>query len=287
MADKFGLNYVLTVQEKTGESVIIKPPFTIELDITRNTLTSANVCQVKIYNLGAKTRGKIHRNKTDWGAPFQGISLEAGYGTNLTEVFNGNISASWSVREGVNYITQIECFDGGFAFVNSKTNRSFPAGTPQTAIIASMTGDLDYVKPGVVGKYDGILLRGNSYSGNTVQLLRELTGGGLFIDKSTAHCLGDAEYIINGGTIAVNAGTGLLQTPVLERTIAHFDMLFEPGLNVGRLANITSVSAPQFNGIRKIVEVKHRGMISEAVASSVVTTGGFFYSKSLTGVQKI
>src|SRR5690606_12851585 len=126
--------------------------------------------------------------------------------------FTGNISQAWSVREGTNFITQIECYDGGFAFVNGVTNKQFIAGTPREQIIRSLMGDLPHIKPGVIGSYPGVIGRGNSYSGNTANLLNEITGGGLFVDAGKAHALGTNEYFkAPGGLLRINAASGLLQ----------------------------------------------------------------------------
>ena len=285
MADssrKFNRNYRLTAADADGNNYVIEPPFTIEFDITRNTLAQANICQIRVYNLGAETRNALRRNATDWGPPYQPLKFEAGYGDNLAEVFSGNIRQAWSVREGTNYITQMETFDGGFAYINSKTDRAYPAGTPKTAVIASMVGDLDYIKPGSIGSYPGVLLRGNTYTGNTTSLLNEQAGGGFFIDGGRAHVLGDSEYIPDTSLIVINAQSGLLGTPVLEVGIIRLDMLFEPRLNVGRQVLLESLTEANFNGAYKIISVKHRGMISGAVSGNVVTSAGFFYTKILT-----
>ena len=50
--NKFGRNYLLTVQDDVGVLLsTVTLPITIEFDITRNTLASANVCQIRLYNL--------------------------------------------------------------------------------------------------------------------------------------------------------------------------------------------------------------------------------------------
>lgn len=283
--DKFGRNYLLSVQTQSGNTLQLTLPFTVEFDIIRNTLTSANVCQLRIYNLSLINRNQIRFNASDYGQ-FRAIEFKAGYGSNPPVVFTGNISQAWSVREGVNFITQIECYDGGFAFVNGVTNTQFPAGTPQKTVIQTLAGSLPNVKLGAVGNYPGQLSRGNSYNGNTTGILQELTGGGFFVDVGKANALGNNEYIaaLNGVT-TVNSQSGLLGTPVLEQTIVRFDMLFEPGLNVGHKITLDSITESNFNGDYKVTAVKHRGMISEAVCGSAITTGEFFYSKLLVPVQ--
>lgn len=283
--DKFGRNYSLSIQtDDSGGFLLVQPPFTIEFDITRNTLSSANVCQIRIYNLSLKNRNQIRFNVYEY-ATFKAIELRAGYGTNLPVIFSGNITQSWSVREGVNFISQIECYDGGFAFTNGVTNTQFPAGITQHTVIATMAATLPHTKVGAIGSFPGTLSRGNSYSGNTVDILRGITGGGFFIDKGRANALGTSEYIAApDGTTLVNSQSGLLGTPILENNILRFDMVFEPGLNVGERIVLTSITGMNFNGSYKVTGVKHRGMISESVCGSVITTGEFLYLKTQTPV---
>lgn len=282
---KFGRNYELKVETISGDTLTIALPFTVEIDITRNTLSSANVCQIRLYNLSELNRNQIFFNAFNQ-SKFRSILLKAGYGTNLSTIFTGNISQAWSVREGVNFITQIECYDGGFAFVNGNVDIAFPAGTPLQTVITTIMNQLPGVSVGAVGNFAGFLNRGNTYSGNPAQLLFEITGGAFYIDNGKAYALQSDEYIPQvGGTaqgqpiIVVNDDTGLLGTPVLEQTIIRFDMLFEPGLNVGRLVSLLSTTNPNLNGIYKVTSVKHRGVISGTVSGTMITTGEFINSK--------
>jgi len=285
--DKFGRNYALKVGTASGETLTITLPFTIEFDITRNTLTSANVCQIRLFNLSQKNRNLIRFNVSDYGQ-FRPITLTAGYGPliGLPVIFKGNISAAWSVREGVNFITQIECYDGGFAFNNGQAANTFPSGTPRKVVLTELAKTLPQTALGAIGDYLGYLTRGNSYSGNSAEIISDLSGGGLFIDQGKVNVLQTNECIAGtSGTTTVDASAGLLGTPVLERTIIRFDMIFEPGLNVGHKVKLVSATEQNFNGDYKVIGVKHRGMISEAVCGSVITTGEFFYSKILSLVD--
>lgn len=285
---KFGRNYLLSVQTQSGDTLTVKPPFTIEFDITRNVLSSANIASIRVYNLKKDSRNKIRKNVTDYG-DLRLISLKAGYGTNLSVIFAGSVTQCWSVREGVNMITQIESLDGGFAFVNGVTNEQFTNNTDQSTIIKTMLDNLDQVgvSAGAVGNFPGLLARGNSYSGNTTDLIRQLTNGNFFIDNNNAFALNSNEYII-GPTTTISSASGLLNTPTIEQTIVHFDMLFEPSLYVGQLANLQSITDLAYNGPAKVISLKHRGMISEAVCGDAVTSVGLFYGvPNLTGVAKI
>ena len=296
---KFGRNYVLTITKTDGSFVIIRLPFTVEFDIQRRSLSSAANANIRGYNLNEATRNFIRFNISDIGN-YVSVVLQAGYGTNLQAlpiIFSGNLTQAWSVREGSTFITTIEALDGGFAFNNSRSDGSFIAGTTKDSVIRTWMGDLDHVTPGAIGpsfttdSTSGApiqLGRGNPYSGPTVQLLKEQTGGegtsGFFVDLQTAHCLSNNEYINSEEPIYISSATGLLATPVLEETIIHFDMLFEPTLKPGYSAYLDSSTEANYNGLVRITAVSHRGMISEAVCGDCVTTAEFFYDKILTGV---
>lgn len=309
---KFGRNYLLSVEtdqntlsflngaETFGTTISIALPFTIEFDITRNSLTSANVCQIRCYNLSQTNRNQIRYNAYDVGGTPRQVLLKAGYGNVLNTIFQGNITQASSYRQGVDYITEIECFDGGFSYVNSNVSIPFPAGTPWIVVIKTLMAQLKGVTVGKVGNYIGVTGRGNTYSGNPAQLLFEITGGGFFIDNNVAYALGSNEYIPDlGTTLTINDSSGIIGTPTIEGTVARFEMLFEPSLDVGRLVSISSSVNPAFpsvlpagvmppsgiastfNTTYKITSVKHRGMISGTVCGSCTTLGEFYYSKTL------
>lgn len=273
--DKFDRNYVLLIEKKDGTTLKVMRPFTVEFDIHRNSQSSANVAQLRIYNLNPNNRSQIRLNQFDQ-LEQRKVTFAAGYGKNLSLAFDGNISQAWSVREGVNMITQIESFDGGFAYINAVTGQPFKSGTPKKTIVDSLAASLPGVTKGAIGNYAGSTSRGSSYSGNTTDLLDQLTGGGFFIDNGKAHCLSDDECLA-GDIPTINAQSGLLGTPVKESTYINFDMLFEPSLRVGQLIKLESstVSASdRINGIHKVLSIKHRGIISEAVCGNAITSVG-------------
>lgn len=285
---KFGRNYVLNVETRSGTTLTITLPFTLEFDITRNVMTSANVSSIRVYNLNANNRSQIRKNINDYG-DIRIIQLLGGYGDNLSLMFEGNITQAWSVREGVDFITQIESFDGGYAFANALSNVSFPSQTEQRTVIDSLINDLAGagVKPGAIGSFSGSLVRGNAYSGMTCEILQQLTGGRFYIDNGKAYALADNECI-SGPVTVINARSGLLGTPVREQTIITFDMLFEPKLIVGQQITLQSATADSnINGEYKVISLKHRGLISESVAGSAITTVGLLQPLGSQGLVMV
>ncbi len=278
MTEKFNRNYILIVQNQNKIPVTITPPFTIEFDITRTVLNSANVANIRVYNLSAQTRNSLAFNIFNQ-QDYRVFQLYAGYGNNLALIFSGNITECWSVREGTNWITQIQCYDGGFVYNNTTSNLTFPAGTPNVIVIAALVADLaPTVLPGVVTPILGETVRGKSYTGPTTQILGELTNGQFFIDLSTAYVLPQNSTLI-GSLPLIDASAGIIGTPVLEQNIMTLDMIFEPRLKGGQYTVLNTISpqfvrenAPVYTGTYKLNSVKHRGMISAAVCGDCITT---------------
>lgn len=282
--DKLQRSYQLLVDAVNGQTLEVDPPFSIEFDITRNILSSANTSAIKIYNLAENTRNSIYQDKNSTNL-YRKVQLKAGYGANLPTVFKGNISHSWSVREGVNFISTIEAYDAGFAFINSKTKAAFPSGTDQVSIFNHIISTLaPSVAPGSIGSFSGQTKRGNTHHGNSAELLTELSGGAFFVDLEKAHVLRDFECL-RGSLNVITSDSGLLGTPVREETIINFDMIFEPRLIIGQQIDLESSTAKNFNGSYKVISIKHRGMISDSVCGAAVTSVGLWHGPKLTVIN--
>lgn len=272
---KFDRNYSLSIEKADGEMLIVKPPFTLEMDITRNALTSANICSLRIYNLSERNRSLIRKDRNNFDI-YRKVELMAGYGTNLATIFSGNVTAAWSVREGTNFISQIESFDGGFAYVNGQVNTQFPAFTPTRSIISAITDSLPGVQKGLIGDFPESIQRGNAISGSATDALEQVTNGNFFIDNSVVQCLKPDECI-GAEALVVNSQSGLLGTPIREEAILHFDMLFEPALFIGKRIILNSSTGQNFNGEYKCISIHHRGIISPVVSGTLITTVGLFF----------
>lgn len=288
-AEKFGRNYILKVELKDQTTLTVKPPFTIEFDITRNVMTSANVASIRIYNLNSYHRAQIRKNINDNDA-FRSIELKAGYGDTIADIFSGNITQAWSVREGTNFISQIESFDGGFAFANSISDITVVKNTPKLSVMETLIEDLTDagISLGVIGSFPGSSTRGNAYSGNTTDILQELSGGRFFIDNGKAYILADNECVFGPVTL-INAASGLLNTPIREQTIINFDMLFEPKLIIGQkvILQSTTTDDSNVNGSYKVISLKHRGMISKAVCGDAITSVGLLQPLGSQGLVTV
>lgn len=288
--DKLGRNYQLNIQPQVRlknyvqtvaqqiDLIQVERPFTIEFDISQSVLGASREASFRIYNLSADRRAQIRKDWTDFTL-YRKVFLKAGYGQNIPEIFAGNITQAWSVREGVNFITNILAQGYDFATLNASLNSPtsfvFRKGTALKTVINTMVESLKPlgIAPGVIGNYEGSLLVGNSYDGNVIDVLNALTGGGFFVYNGKAYCLKNNEAF-TGELTVINRDSGLIGTPVREQTFLHLDMIFEPRLQVGQWVTLESITGDGVNDVWKITSLKHRGMISETICGSVITTVG-------------
>ena len=273
MANKGQRSYKLSVQKEDGETLVITNPFTLEFEIQRNTLSSVNTANIRVYNLSKQSRNHIRRDQFDFGV-VKKVKLEAGYGSDLSVIYQGTIYRAQSVRQSTNMITTIESQDGGWAAVNSKYSQQFPAGTENQTIINSVVEQLkkDGISTGAIGAREGTIPRGNSFSGATVEVLRQVSGDGFFIDNETVHVLGDNEFI-EGNILLITSASGLLGTPTKENLFVSFDILLETRIKIGQKIRLESVTVDDdINTEYKVVAVTHKGTISEAVSGQCITS---------------
>lgn len=267
-------------------TLVIKPPFTLEFDVKRNFWgTSNNTAEVRIYNLSENNRNLCRFDVDNYGE-FRRVVLQAGYGDQLSTIFIGNLQEGYSQREGTNFITTLSFLDGGYNFQNSIINQTFENGLSLNQIFIQMIQSMPGISVGAIGNYPEVNIRSSAYAGYTTALLNELSLGGFFIDKAKAHVLNPDEAIESNDVVVVSAQTGLLNTPRLSATFLHFDMIFEPRIDVGRLILLEALTDKKFNRFWKVAEVQHRGVISEAVCGDVITTVSCVYEPEIKSIPE-
>lgn len=293
---KLGRNYFLNVELSDGSILQVYLPFTIEFNIIRKNLGSVNTCQIRIYNLSKKNRNLIRYDMSDY-SNVRKIQLYAGYGTNLPLIFTGNIIQAWSIREGVDFITTIESYDGGDGFINGfiPGTATFPSGTTLQNIYKTLMSYMPNTTFGAIGPSfiyksgTSTLLvnsRSTSYSGDVGDVLRTITGGAFFVDNGKTYILSNNECI-NGNVSIVNYQSGLLNTPLRENSIVTLDIIFEPGIVLGQYIELDTSTFEELNsnsinnnnnvnGFYKITSLTHRGVISESICGDAISTLEFF-----------
>lgn len=274
---KWTRNYILSIQTEGGW-IDITMPYTLSFNISRNTMAQANTGRFTILNLAEDTRRRIYKDKFKTNV-YKGIELRAGYGDSketLPLIFKGNIKQAYSQRNGVNYETNIEAYDAGFAYVNANTSRSFAQGTTDKQIIETLIKDLPHISVGKIGSFTDKLPKGNTMQGPTIELLKNITKSNFFIDNEKAYCLKENECF-NGNVHLITSDTGLLGSPLREETFLTFSIIFEPRLQIGQYVKLESQTEKLFNGEYKVLGVEHQGTISDAQSGRCQTKVSLYY----------
>lgn len=269
---KFGRTYELSIEldEKTHDTIVIRPPLTISFDIVRSTLSSVNTGTISIYNLKEDTRKRIYQDRFDT-TTYRRVILKAGYGKDMPTIFRGNLRMAQSQRHGVNYITELDSWDG-YGIINGFTSRTWPAGTDQKTILSDIIKDMPNVLLGKIGDFPGKSYRGTSQIGSSWALIPGIAGDDAqaFVDNEQANIL-NLNEALTGDIQVIDASTGLLGTPKRNDALIEVKMLFEPRLIVGQILELRSRETV-YNGQYKVIGFAHTGTISGAVGGECITT---------------
>lgn len=290
--EKFFKNYFLRVETSVkDEFIIVEPPITLDVNVVRHTLSSVNNATFRIYNLSKATRDSIQVDSFEYQKKIgRRIELLAGYGSNLYTIFTGSIQMAQSERQGVDYVTTIQAYDGGYAVKQATIQTTLKAGTPYQKVVETLIGAMgDYgVSKGVLGQIVGATTRSVVLEGYAYELLKEYTNGDVFIDNQKVNVLKNREFL-SRSVPEISSESGLIGTPVFEETILKFKMIFEPRLSIGQKFKIRSVTSSSSNISQlkeyKVTSITHSGTFSSGVRSGVTTEIGCAFA--IEGFQGI
>jgi hypothetical protein len=214
-----------------------------------------NTMSVSIFNLAETKRLALVKDAED--STHIPIELKAGYDGQLVRLFKGNIFTSSTARNGVDFITTIECQDGGTDFLNSFTSR---AVTSKKAALAGILEDMPNTSK---GKYtDGMasILRPKIIVGNSAVCIDELLDDdeSFFIDEEKLYILKNDE-VIGSYIPIVSPSTGLKNTPTRKAKIVTFTTLMNPQIKCGGRIELKSTTAAHLNGVYKIDTITYNG----------------------------
>lgn len=274
--------------------VLIELPLTIEFSINRGLQANINFLNLNIYNLSEEIRNNIFQDRYPkfWGLDaYKKVIFVAGYEDDVNVLFMGNVYMCTSKREMGNIITNLQCLDGGFDIGGIYSSHTLAPKTTKQEAIEKLISDFEHIERGQVSLFPGIFERGTVLDGNTMLLLRKLTSNSVFVDLEKIHCLRYNEYVIpkpltilnkmypNKFPIieylnipVINADTGLLQIPQRRDTTIVIDTIFNPSIGLGQMIEIVSLYQTQYNGIYKVVGIKHNGTISASICGNLKST---------------
>jgi hypothetical protein len=277
MARKFIRQYVLTVTSGTGKLYTIKNPITVDFNITRQNLASLNTATFTLYNLKPQTRADLFHDLYDT-SQFLPVKFFAGYGYLTSETdnfiaqcFNGHVKQAYSYRDGSDYKTVIECWDGGTALNNSFISMTMPAETSFKSILQNLASNMLNIAGAVISdKFSEITGRATTLFGSPFDIANKLTGNNFYVDNQTAFALKIDDALV-GSLNVIDNSIGILDTPKRTGTQVEVTTMFEPRYGVSQEVLLKSASNPILNGQYKLTGMVHSGVISDAVSGDCKT----------------
>lgn len=276
---KFGRTWKMIIEGAT-EQWTFGMPFTINFRSSATGTPTANVAHFQIYNLPEKVRNDLVKDSWD-DLAYRRMSFSAGYESEsqLSVIFVGNVTWSYSYRQGPDWITTIDALDGNWGMTKGKINCVVPGNASFTQILRTIALALPNVKIGAISNSlkpatAGMGQRTVSVVGNPWQALIDRIiplNAHISINKETLNILAQGEYIpSNGGLTEITEEMGIIGSPQRQVALSTFTLVFEPRLEVHQKLSIQS-SQP-YSGDHSVLSIEHQGTISPVVSGDLTTS---------------
>ena len=254
MSNKFGRRYELVVRFSKDEAIIIKPPFKIQFNGTKSIDRGLNKMNVSIYNLSESKRRKLTKDEDEKSEYLQ-IILRVGY-DEIQTIFQGNVNKAYSVKSGTDFVTTLECLDGGRDYLFSFTSRTVKG---KDNSLNSILEDMPNTNKGKI-TLQNQLTRAKVLVGSSSKLIEEqlLEDENFFIDEEKVYILKDNEMIGEEAAV-ISPETGMLGMPSKEKNVVSVDILMDPHIKIARPAKLESKLAPSLNGIYRVDKIDYKG----------------------------
>ena len=233
----------------------------VEFKVVKTLKAEPNTCEITIHNLNESSRTEFAK------LPLR-IRLDAGYGTNLERVFEGDLRWSKSRHDGTEWLTKIECGDGDRAYRFASVSKSFKGGTNPKTMIKEVAKSMGLTVPSNIAEAkalakafaSGMTLNGNSRNEMTKLLGKH--GMGWSVQDGRLQVLGTEA--LEGTAYVISEDTGMIGSPELSApakpgalpTLKLKHTLF-PALTPGRKIRPRSSAIPA--GDFRITQVTHVG----------------------------
>ena len=239
----------------------------VEFQVKKTLKPEPNTCDLKLYNLTSDHQKQIEQNPAVLKLKKVPVRVEAGYGTNLAQIFLGELRAGWTVNDGPDVITELSTGDGEKGMASARLNVSFGPGTPIDTVLREIVSTLG-VGQGNVQKAVSLLQakglfnfssKGVVLKGNAAQHLTDFCkGAGLewSVQDGNVQILTLGQPL-QGQALQLDSSTGLIGSPSVDsKGVLSCQALMIPGLRPGQLLQMNSLHV---KGGYRINTVEYQG----------------------------
>lgn len=253
MNNLFDRDYQLTINVD-GRGIQVKPPFKIAFSCTESIKDEINKMTIEIYGLNRESR--ISLTKDDDEKKYIGVELMIGYKNNLALLFKGSVDSGFSDRTGADFVTRLNCSDGGQDIVWSYTSAVVNG---KNEAIEQCLSDMNNVEKGAITKINE-LIRPKVLVGNSSRLIRQMIGQNqdFFVCKEKAYILNDDEYRKTTAPV-ISSATGMNSIPRYAKKEVKLTTMMNPKIELGGIVKIESIHNEKLNGLYKVIAIATSG----------------------------
>lgn len=272
--------YTLRIQKqdldghRLDEEYVITNPITVKISVIRNIYSGVSDMNIDIYNLSPTKRNMIFK---DWFFDIKKedilyISLFAGYDDkNQHCLFLGDIWNAYITRVGTDIITRIQA-KCGLRNMTQEVDYTFSAEATNKDVIEYCISKLHNLDVGHISIDEKKLMEQTTISGKPLAIIKQYSPGkNVYVDAGVVNILAPNEGFVAYVPL-INDKSGLLNAPSRKPATVTIQTMFMPELVVGQIIEVNSQLSPQFNGQYRIFGIRHEGVISDAVESTMKTT---------------
>jgi len=254
----YGKSLVLTVDDLDLSG------FDAAFSATRTLKPTPNTCELRVYNLGQGLRRELATKAKD--ELF--VSIAAGFGNRLCQIFRGDLRDGFSVREDTGWVTTISSGDGEQARRNARIRRAFPRGTKVDVVLRALTESLGIgmgnstralLGPRKLVHGSSEFVSGTVTHGSAATQLTELlssVGMEWSIQDGELQVL-DKGHALEGEAIVLTPETGLVGSPEPgHKGTVKATVLLMPGLQPGAKVLIDT---SEVHGLFRIERIDYAG----------------------------
>ena len=239
------------IELKIGETNVTE--LDVAFEIQKDLSPEPNSCHIDIYNLCAKNREVISRQKR---VP---VLLRAGYKDHVGLIFKGDLISCTYIKEGPTWKTTLASGDGVAAMQNARINKSFVKDTPVKKVIEELAKQLGLPANSALKQLETLmdkLPRGFSVSGSAFDNLSNILkrhGYNAHIQDSTLQILKNEE-VTTQKVIHLSSNSGLIATPQIgSNKMIDIQTVLMPEIQPGVTINIKSSN---FSGHVKVKKTR-------------------------------
>lgn len=267
---QYGRLWEVEISGENGSLKINKLRIAFEVNKTIN--EKPNPANIRIWNLN-----RDHINQLLSGE-YKEIKLSVGYRA-LSEIYKGDITKVKILRDGTDFIMEIESGDGFEDYAKARTNTTIKAGATDKEIVKQLSKTMSKTKLGA-SEFPNkrALTRSKVLHGDTrdyISRVAKNNNADWSIQNGELVFL-PRDKVLDEQAVVLSQESGLINSPEQTDDGLELKCLLNPFIKIGGLVNVKSMQE-YFDGEYKIVNLVHSGdAMSNDWQSHLTVVGGKF-----------